>query len=124
MVQKISIKKVKKKKIERKKKISKNKNVEISVIRKFNKEAPEEMHFSLNDGRKIKTIFELIDMLDNIDDNIFTHHVSKDKNDFAEWIKHVFGFHELSEQIRDLSSRIETQNSLLKHLSHKLKEEK
>lgn len=111
----------KKKTVKKKTKVAKKDDkIEVSIIRQYNKEAPFESHFVLTDGRRIKTIFELIDILDNMSDEIFKFHVSTERNDFSNWIEGVFNEEELAKKIGTLSSRLETQNELLKHLIKKL----
>jgi hypothetical protein len=96
------------------------KKMEVSVIRQFNQEVPYELHFVLADGRRLKNIFELIDVLENMSDEVFCAHVTGEKNDFANWINEVIKEDSLAEKIRKLDSRLETQNALLKHLLLKL----
>jgi hypothetical protein len=51
------------------------------------------------DQKKIRTIKELISILENIDDNTFMKYVNAQKNDFSNWIRDVFS-------MKDLASRI------------------
>ena len=61
--------------------------------------------FFLQNGTVVKNVAELADALNKMDDDTFVHHVSKDKNDFANWVSHVFNMGELAEKIRKASTR-------------------
>lgn len=112
----------KKKKVAKKKKATKeSKKMEISVIRQYSKEVPYELNFVMTDGRRLKNIFELIDVLDNMNDDMFKYHVNEKNNDFSNWIEGVLEEKDLAKKIKNLSTRIETQNTLLKHLINQLK---
>lgn len=52
------------------------------------KDVPESNYFRLSDGRVIRNIEELLNILKISDDALFYHHVTQERNDFAEWIKH------------------------------------
>lgn len=74
---------------------------------KLEKKASRNEYFKLADGREIRSLGELRDLLKNMDDKLFSYHVSKDKNNFADWCEHVFKEVELSSKIRDVMSRKE-----------------
>lgn len=57
----------------------------------------------MKDGRKIKDIDELKEVLKKLDDSVFSFHVNENKNDFANWIRDVFNYHGLAERIRHAS---------------------
>lgn len=99
-------------------------NIEVTVRRKILGEAPAEMHFKLADGRKVKSIFELIDVLDNMSDDIFRHHVNEFRNDFSSWVKDVFEEPALANDLIRANDRINAQVCLLKRLINELKEGK
>ncbi len=74
-----------------------------------------EKYFVLSDGRPIKSVEELALMLDSISDEDYSRHVNDEKNDFACWIKDVFGFSELADSLMSVKSRKDSQIVLLKH---------
>ena len=74
-----------------------------------------EKHFKLCNGKTIKSIEELALMLDTISDDDFSFHVSGEKNDFATWIKDVFGNEYLADHLHLLNDKKENQIALLKH---------
>lgn len=54
-------------------------------------DACPEKCFWVCDGEILKNLKELAEYLEKIPANIFKYHVSKDKNDFANWVADVFG---------------------------------
>ncbi len=62
--------------------------------------ANHEEAFWVNDGQILANLVELKDALARMDESIFTHHVSKEKNDFADWIEHVLEDGELASEVR------------------------
>ena len=83
--------------------------------------APEEKTFVLKDGRKLRTVYELVDELETMNDATFREFVNNTKNDFANWIHGVFGDKPLAEEIRRIKDRMETQRAIMKHLVRELK---
>lgn len=61
--------------------------------------------FQLADGKKLSTLAELRDYLLMIPMSEFVAHVTNEKNDFANWIEHVFGEQTLAKKIRECASR-------------------
>lgn len=74
---------------------------------KFYQNVSEEYSFYLKDGRIIRNLKELLDILKNIDKGTFKHHVNANKNDFSNWIKDVLNEHELAEKIKKSKSKEE-----------------
>ncbi len=72
----------------------------ISLIRDVE---PEKV-FWLCDGRALKNLDELANVLENIDDNVWNYHVNAGKNDFANWIENVFGCKSLGSAIRKVKN--------------------
>lgn len=76
--------------------VKKYKNIDIG------QEAPSTEHyFYLNNGKKLKNIAELMENLKHMDQDLFSSHVNEQHNDFASWIRDVFGEKELARRIRD-----------------------
>ena len=44
----------------------------------------------MGDGRVIRSIGELRELLKTMKEDVFNYHVSEDHNDFADWIDAVF----------------------------------
>lgn len=86
-----------------------------------NKDISPEKYFILKDGTPIKSIKELAMMMDSMSDESFSFHVNEEKNDFANWIKDVFGKKDLADSLLGLKCRKENQILLLKHALHDMK---
>ena len=65
----------------------------------FLSNAPEDKIFWVNDGRVLRNLKELSQELGDIEDETFSFHVNKDKNDFKNWIKDVIGDKKLAKDI-------------------------
>lgn len=76
-------------------------------------------YFYLKDGRVIKKIEELPDILENINDETFNFHVNDYKNDFATWIYYDFKNPELAQILRSIKSKEETVRALRAYLKVK-----
>jgi len=102
------------------KKSSKSDVIDVTVRKKILGKAPEEKHFILHDGKKLGTIYELIDELETMEDGIFKHYVHPGVNHFANWIEDVFEERSLAENLRKVERRIEAQKTILSHLLKEL----
>lgn len=81
------------------------------------KEAPTtEQYFYLHNGTPVKSLAELIDQLVNMDQELFSYHVSDKNNDFANWIRDVFGEKELARRIKLSRSTQGMRKSITKYL--------
>ena len=83
-------------------------------------EAPKEKVFYLADGRKVKSLLELTEALENMSEDVFRHHVSAARNDFSNWINDVFKDKELAQDIKDVRDKADAEIRLLKHFVKKL----
>lgn len=90
--------------------------IEVTIRKSVLGKAPEEHHFVLQDGRAVKTIYQLVDELETMSEEMFQHHVNEYKNDFANWIEHVFDEKHLADELRYIENRIDTQRAILKEL--------
>ena len=95
-------------------------SVEVIIRKKILGEAPEEHHFVVADGRKIKNILELADALETMSEEIFSHHANQFKNDFSAWVKDVFYDHSLAEDIARAKNKLETQIAILRRMVKEL----
>lgn len=62
--------------------------------------APGEQCFWVTDGKVLSNLVELKEALAAMSEDVFAYHVSKERNDFAEWIEHVLGDAELATAFR------------------------
>ncbi len=62
-------------------------------------------YFVLNNGVELKSISDLLSYLHVMPEEIFLHHVRAEKNDFANWIEHIFGLKDLADKLRTVHSK-------------------
>jgi hypothetical protein len=80
-----------------------------------------ENYFVLSDGRPLKNLIELSDALEEMNDDVYGHHVTEDKNDFARWVHDVFGDEELSLHLGATKSKSKQQLIILRYLVRRLR---
>jgi hypothetical protein len=83
-------------------------------------DAPEKQVFVLCNGKPVKNIRELADVMDEIEDHVFSHHVTHDRNDFANWVNDVFKDVELATELANAKDKRHFQLVIYKHLTKKL----
>ena len=94
--------------------------VEVIIRKKILGEAPEERHFMVADGKKLRNIIDLADALETMSEEIFRHHANEFKNDFSSWVRDVFYDHSLAEDISRAKNKLETQIAILRRLVKEL----
>lgn len=60
----------------------------------------QDKYFYLNNGHILKNLKELDSALKIMTDKVYFYHVTKDKNDFANWVSVVLKEDELAEELR------------------------
>ncbi len=83
-------------------------------------ECREEKAFVIQE-RKLRTLFELVDELETMSVEEFKKFVTTTKNDFASWIRDVFGHKQLAEEAARLQNSTELQRAILKQMARDLK---
>jgi len=61
--------------------------------------------FNIHMGTSIKNLQELAEALEIMDDDVFNHHVTKEKNDFSNWVKDIIEDVELSNDLLKAKTR-------------------
>jgi hypothetical protein len=90
--------------------------VRVKVSSKILGEAPIEHEFVLGDGRRLKTIYELVDALGSMNDDLFSAHVNSEKNDFCNWLRDVFDEKKFAKDMQKIKDRIKLQRQLMKRV--------
>lgn len=90
--------------------------IEVHLVKKSLGKAPEEYHFVLHDGRKLKSMYELVDELETMSEEAFKDYVTEFKNDFANWTKDVFHAPELADELYKIKNKFDSQRAIMKHL--------
>ena len=89
-----------------------------SIIRKLD----PKFYFYLSDGRPLKSLLELADAIEEMDEDVFSHHVNQHRDDFAKWVSDIFHDEELAIKLGRSKSRHTHQITILKHLVRRLSE--
>ena len=84
--------------------------------------APEQYFYARNEAI-ITNLSELKESLDKMDDDTFNHHVTDDRNDFSEWIKHVVGDKKLAKEFTKAKSRNDASKIIQKKIQKTKKKE-
>ncbi|PIZ53116.1 hypothetical protein COY26_02755 [Candidatus Woesearchaeota archaeon CG_4_10_14_0_2_um_filter_33_10] len=61
--------------------------------------------FNIHMGTSIKNLQELAEALEIMDNDAFKHHVTKEKNDFSNWVKDIIEDVELSNDLLKAKTR-------------------
>lgn len=72
----------------------------------FRNVKPEE-YFYMHNGVVIKNLHDLVDILEIIDEETFNFHVKHTKNDFSDWIRHIFKDTILADKIKNTKTKME-----------------
>lgn len=80
------------------------KAAEVKKVLKYDYVVDIKDNMNFNNGVSIASLQELSDVMPNITGPTFRHHVSKDKNDIADWVRDKVGDSELSEKLRGCKS--------------------
>lgn len=78
----------------------------------------QEKYFWTCDGKVLGSLEELATALKEMDDGAFEHHVNKEKNDFAKWVKEVLEDNKLGREMK----RSKTRLTMLKKVEARIKE--
>lgn len=86
------------------------------VSAKLAKPVAQEFYFKLADGSVLKSVRELLDSLQKMDDSTFKHHVSQQKNDFSNWIRDVYKNEPFAKQVARQRTKQQLVDALRKAL--------
>ncbi len=121
---KASKKKIAKKTAPKKKTSAAKKRVTtVKISSKVLGEAPVECEFVLTSGKKLKSLYELVDELEEMSEDVFTSHVNEMKNDFSSWIRDVFDENSLAKNIQKVKDRMKMQREIMKKIVDVAKKE-
>ncbi len=85
---------------------------------------PKEHRFWLITGSSISSLKELYKSFDSMSDEVFSHHVRQDRNDFADWVKNIYHDHALAAKLETTTTRRGARRMLEEHIDNILKLEK
>jgi len=92
------------------------KKITAEQAKSFLRQLEPERSFWVNNGSVLNNLEELSSELRSIEPEKFSHHVNKERNDFATWINEVIGDEVLARNL----SKAKTQKTLIKHLDKRL----
>lgn len=96
-----------------------------NVKRDFTKSTPAkrplthakgEACFWTTDGAILSNLIELSELLSTMPDEVFNHHVTRTKNDFADWIADVLDDAELASSLRSAKKRSTARTAIIRRL--------
>ena len=85
--------------------------------RKYLSDVASEQCFWVNNGPILKNLEELANVLPEISDDTFQHHVNNEKNDFSNWIKDVVGDQQLANDLLSSKSKYSALNKIRNRLN-------
>jgi len=83
---------------------------------KLDQEVFQGKEFHLADGTSINSVASLANKLRIISDATFNYHVNSNKNDFANWVDHVYGNKALANEMKKAKTREWLRSILQKHM--------
>lgn len=84
--------------------------------KKLTTDVHPDLTFKLRGGEIIRNIPQLKRMMAKMKDDVFTHHVNSEKNDFSNWVRDVHGDKELAESIKKCQDKVLIEKELEKAL--------
>jgi len=69
--------------------------------------------FILFNGKKLCSLMDLYIAIDNMPNEVFSHHTKEGRNDFSKWIEGVFNENKLAKRVNLASSKEETKAAFL-----------
>jgi len=92
------------------------KGVGQEQARHFLRDVVPEKNFWINSGPIVRNLEGLLGVLENLEDDKFSYHVNKDKNDFAVWIREVVEDNTLAKT----AANAKTKNAMSKVLKERI----
>jgi hypothetical protein len=86
------------------------------TAKKYLSNAESRKHFKLHLGSNIRSLSELSEALDVMDQASYDHHVHNGVNDFSVWISDVIGDDRLAKEVAKLKLRTHIRNAINKRI--------
>lgn len=83
-----------------------------------------EHHFITRNGVRVKNLYQLHKTLINMDDDTYNHHVNPEKNDFYNWVRHMYKNRSLESVVLKCKNKNELAQKLKEKLSEAVKKKK
>lgn len=78
--------------------------------------AANEKSFWLQDGQVLNSLMALNEALSEMEKSVFSHHVTKEKNDFADWVEQVLNDVDCANALRKAKTPKTAQTVVVKSL--------
>ena len=98
----------------------KKKKKSVSKKTKLPKALKKEVYFICMDGKPIKSLVELGKELDAMSDEVFYHHVTPDRNDFANWVNDILKEAQLAQDLGYVKDKQTACYTVMRHIVKKL----
>ena len=72
--------------------------------------------FWVNDGQVLNSLIALSEAMAGMEKAVFTHHVNKEKNDFADWVESVLCDGDCAKDLRKAKTPSSVKTVVSKHL--------
>jgi len=92
-----------------------NKAIAISQMR-LHDPIDGSQHFRVVDGRTLCGLKDLALVMEHLADEVFHHHVSGDKNDFANWVRDVIHDEALAQEMMQSLDKDGHQKIIFRHI--------
>lgn len=80
------------------------------------------LHFELSNGQKLSSIYDVLAVLETMDDATFAAHVNLRQNDLSQWIYKVLGLTDLGQQLDLIKTKPEMIQSIRSYIQNKMKQ--
>ena len=84
---------------------------------KYLGDASPEQSFWVNNGPVLKNLNDLADFLPQMNNDTYSHHANKEKNDFSKWVNDIIGDKKLANELLSSKSRTSTAKKLNSRLA-------
>ena len=85
--------------------------------RKYLNDVAPEQCFWVNNGPILKNLEELANVLPQMNDDSFKHHVNNEKNDFSVWINDIIGDKNLANGLLSSKNKISAAKKVMARLN-------
>jgi hypothetical protein len=102
-----------------KKRVTKKSSVKRVRKKQVFEKIPEDKFFVLADGRRVSHYVTLAHLLEDMEEDVVSHHVSELHHDFANWIRDVFSEEDLAKKIRAVQDPEKIRLIIYKHIIDK-----
>ncbi|MEK6946645.1 MAG: DUF5752 family protein [Nanoarchaeota archaeon] len=92
------------------------------VIKNLVFDCEEECGFKLANGGILRNLNDLNGSLDEMDEGVFRHHVTDEKNDFGNWVREVLGDEKLADDLAIAKNKNMAQVAVLKRMIELVKD--